>query len=1052
MRAAAFSALAFVACLACSEIKVPPFPGLDSGHDRGHTDSRDPSVDQVVDPGEPEVPPDAKACEKDEDCAYLLPQDGSGCVRARCDAAKGCVLDNLPKGEPCGEGPAGSGCHGKACDGNGQCVEVWAEDGTPCDPGVPLEPCTTYACLGGECVPSGGCDDGNPCTEDSCVAETGTCQHTPMTGGACDDHDPCTIEEACFAGMCMGKPKPCDDQNPCTDDRCAKETGCMHLPLNDVPCDDGNACTRDDACQDGECKAGAYLVCDDGNRCTTDQCNPATGHCEFTPTTSVCDDGDPCTEADQCQNGQCLGTPKNCDDQDPCTADSCKPGTGCVHPVIPGCKPCATDKDCDDGNPCTRDLCGAAECQYEALTGTECDDGNPCTLGDLCEGGSCASGVPRDCNDGNVCTDDSCDPSTGECVWAMISTRPCDDGNPCTDNDQCSQGSCLGTPVSCDDGNVCTDEWCDPATGKCTKVYNTKPCDDGRFCTNPDQCSQGVCVGTPVTCNDNNACTIDTCDEDAKRCVNNPIPNCLSCTTDTDCNDHNACTQDKCVSSKCEFTPLNGTPCNDGNQCTANDLCKSGVCQPGPPVTCAPKDCFFAFCDPVLGCHYHPQPGGPCDDGDPCTGPDQCVSGTCVAGPLLCCEGRTDGTPCSDQDNATGPDYCIGGRCRGFYVVPFQAGDQTGLIAADASAGPVAVGWFQNEIVSERGPTGFVANVPFGAKPSIIQATLVQGKLYRSVSSWLAVGDGGLVAYRTSWSTGWVVGGVLGETLASMDPKPGDLADVFGRLGPESDPVHMCRGGPDSYLLVGRDISGTKPWARHCVLREYMEIPGPCGTEAICGQFTLQDLDPALTWPVAVAGLPAEQCPGPCLAEAAIASRVDSPLGIFQSAVSRGVNSGKLIETFETMDVVPTPGSRVRDAVRLNDPALGAVYVAVGDAGTFLIADVEDGAITQTEVMENQWSYDFTGIALDQTSGYLFLSANSRKENGSVEQVLVVHPLTTSVAKEESYFPMTLRRCEAFCGPGFSLDDVTARGGEVILVGNSVVNKKPSGLIYYLKF
>lgn len=1053
MRAVTWLAVAIVVGGACSEIKVPPPPGgLDAIQDRGALEVADPGGEVAGDPGG-EAALDVPPCHRDEDCAFLLPRDDSGCRVARCDPVKGCVLDNVLEGHPCdpsGQVPVPPVCKKNQCDGQGACVQVPVDDGTLCDPGTPPEPCTAYACHAGECLPSQGCDDDNPCTEDSCVSGTGTCQHTPLTGGTCEDDDPCTVQESCFAGMCVGKPDPCDDQNSCTDDRCAKETGCVHLPLDGAACDDGDSCTRDDACQGGKCKPGAYLVCDDGNRCTTDRCDPKTGACEFTPTTSVCDDGDPCTDPDQCQNGQCLGMPKDCDDQDPCTADSCQPGTGCVHPVIPGCKPCSSDPDCNDGNPCTVDTCTAGECLYDPLTGTECNDGNPCTIEDQCQEGACVSGPAKDCDDGNVCTDDSCDPSTGECARGF-NTLACDDGNLCTQKDQCFQGSCVGTPVSCDDGNLCTDDSCNPTTGKCVNAYNSKPCDDGKFCTANDQCSQGACAGSVVTCNDNNPCTKDSCDETNDKCVNDPIAGCLNCALDKDCNDGNACTQDKCVNSKCEFTPLNGTPCEDGNKCTANDSCKSGACQAGTPVVCTPRVCNTVACDPAQGCVYTPQTGGTCDDGNACTGPDQCVAGACVSGPLLCCEGRPDGTPCSDQNDSTGPDYCIAGQCRGFLLVPFSAGDQTGLTAVDAAASPVAVGWYQN--AGDKFKTGFVADLPFGKKPMPISATKVSGSLYRSVSSWLAVGDGGLVAYRTSWSTGWTVGGILAEVLASMDPRPGNLADVFGTRGPDPGGFCLCCRA-DSYLMVGRDADGAQAWARQCTVYQSFPIAGGCTTKAKCGQFALEGLDPAAAWPVAVAGLPAPECPGTCLDEAAIASRVESPLGIFQAAASHGKTGGTFIETFRLLGLLSVPGYRVRDMVRVTDPDAGPVYLAVGDAGTFLVVNADNRTVSQVKVLGDQDTYDFTGVAVGQEAGYLFLSATQRNlPEDARALVLIVHPLAMSLQNPDSYFPMTLGTCNPKNNGcvGYSLDDVTAAGVEVTLVGNSLVNKAPTGLVYYLK-
>src|SRR5207247_2321973 len=140
-------------------------------------------------------------------------------------------------------------------------------------------------------------------------------------------------------------------------------------------------------------------------------------------------------------------------------------------------------------------------------------------------------GAPPNCDDGNLCTDDSCDPATG-CVHTN-NTRPCDDGNVCTTNDACSQGACRGGPAaSCDDGNPCTDDGCEPAHG-CVHRNNSAPCDDGSACTTGDACVGGVCLGGPApACDDSNECTADRCDP-ARGCVHDPIDGC--CTADHDC-------------------------------------------------------------------------------------------------------------------------------------------------------------------------------------------------------------------------------------------------------------------------------------------------------------------------------------------------------------------------------------------------------------------------------------------------------------------------------------------------------------------------------------
>ena len=100
---------------------------------------------------------------------------------------------------------------------------------------------------------------------------------------------------------------------------------------------------------------------------------------------------------------------------------------------------------------------------------------------------------------------------------------PCDDDNACTENDTCSGGACDGTPVDADDGNECTDDSCDPATGA-VHTPNADPCDDGDACTEGDLCSGGVCTGDPVVCPQGLACDSETGD-----CIE-----CGPCPTDVD--------------------------------------------------------------------------------------------------------------------------------------------------------------------------------------------------------------------------------------------------------------------------------------------------------------------------------------------------------------------------------------------------------------------------------------------------------------------------------------------------------------------------------------
>lgn len=70
-------------------------------------------------------------------------------------------------------------------------------------------------------------------------------------------------------------------------------------------------------------------------------------------------------------------------------------------------------EQCDDGNTTAGDCCSAT-CTLE--TGLPCEDGEVCTDGDTCDANAaCVPGPPLDCDDSNLCTEDSCDLGVG-CV------------------------------------------------------------------------------------------------------------------------------------------------------------------------------------------------------------------------------------------------------------------------------------------------------------------------------------------------------------------------------------------------------------------------------------------------------------------------------------------------------------------------------------------------------------------------------------------------------------------------------------------------------------
>ncbi len=111
---------------------------------------------------------------------------------------------------------------------------------------------------------------------------------------------------------------------------------------------------------------------------------------------------------------------------------------------------------------------------------------------------------------------------------------------------------------------------------------------DSIYVTGANACSPG----TPLGCDDANACTTDSCDAVAG-CRHQPAV----------CNDGNPCTDDSCDPlAGCVFAN-NALPCDDHDACTQTDVCTGGVCTGTNPLVCADADvCTINACLPSLGC------------------------------------------------------------------------------------------------------------------------------------------------------------------------------------------------------------------------------------------------------------------------------------------------------------------------------------------------------------------------------------------------------------------------------------------------------------------
>ncbi len=330
---------------------------------------------------------------------------------------------------------------------------------------------------------------------------------------------------------------------------------------------------------------------------------------------------------------------------------------------------CVDDMFCDDGNPCTDDSCDPESGCVNDANEFECDDGDPCTIADTCKGGDCI-GAPRDCQDANPCTFDSCDVDTGECVndAALADESACDDGNPCTGDDVCLAGACAGALLPLEELTL-EDCLCDQTDGACAPLEDGDLCNGTLYCA-MEGAAEGTCQIDPDTilaCDDDIECTLDGCAPDTG-CTFDPV--------DAACDDGNMCTDDVCVASE----GCSNAAVADGLACGAPGWeCVGGACACVP--ACDGKSCGDDGCGGTCGdcgcgevceddgvCLFTACDGVECGD-DGCGGTcGDCGCGeTCDAGSCLfeACDGKDCGDDgCGGTCGSCGcGETCDGGLC-----------------------------------------------------------------------------------------------------------------------------------------------------------------------------------------------------------------------------------------------------------------------------------------------------------------------------------------------------------------------------------------------------
>jgi hypothetical protein len=515
--------------------------------------------------------------------------------------------------------------------------------------------------------------------------------------------------------------------------------GCAMLPS--IPawglCPGPNDCFRGSNCNE-------YVG--DGTVCTVDACSPGgQGLCGFVlgnpvrqcvprPGTSgcaprlcevsACPLPPGCDRAGECiGQGTCEYSPappgQACSDSNACTSnDMCTGAAGvCAGSPIPGCQPCSTPSQCDDANPCTTDSCPNGACMHGSAVGVVCrQSAGPCDVAETCP--AAAAVCPPD---GFLPSSTVCRRSAGVCDVAETCTGtsaacPVDGLLPATAVCRAATGlcdvaeSCTGTSAACpNNAFLPSSTVCREAAGVCDVAENCTgsgaACPADGFSPAMTVCRPAAgecdrpetCPGTEPTCPpdvaapESTACgspassecdAADTCN-DQHVCAPNHATAGTACT-----DDRNVCTSDVCDDTGACLHLPNAATCNDGNACTRSDTCSGGACVGSDAVSCAPADqCREAgICNAETGaCSSVPKADGTaCDDGNGCTAPDTCQSGTCTGGPATSCDDgnactadrcdstagcahapAADGTPCDDGQACTSDERCVGATCQG---------------------------------------------------------------------------------------------------------------------------------------------------------------------------------------------------------------------------------------------------------------------------------------------------------------------------------------------------------------------------------------------------
>jgi hypothetical protein len=425
----------------------------------------------------------AYSCTKDDDCPYILSQQGNEEVYTGKYVCKsgGCVLGAATGDSSKGLGEACS--YTQECAGNLFCQPLTASAAicthtcTPgndatCEPGFVCAPYQGGG--GGACIPGQPSSkfDGTECT-DSSECESGLCAINPITGDAvcqspCNPSAPdpgCRQGETCVAGPNTGTLGACWPSD---------DLGGVNKP-DDAPCE-----------ADFQCKSG-YCVPDPdtGEQLCRSGCDPVLDNCaagtwcvEVTPGLGICMPGSPpaevvklgegavCLTLDDCESQFCYKPPGSavalCRNACSLQAGDCPEGFLCIgygEPDIGVCMPSAGEPaggPCVDPAGCASEVCveteGEGVCSQQCIGSAVCPCGMSCAvisgLGAVCVPEPSAPG----CAPGGVTCDSDLDCESGVCAVGA-----CAEYVPVIPVEPGGEGGETGTEGGGDGGNTPAD-------------------------------------------------------------------------------------------------------------------------------------------------------------------------------------------------------------------------------------------------------------------------------------------------------------------------------------------------------------------------------------------------------------------------------------------------------------------------------------------------------------------------------------------------------------------------------------------------------------------